>query len=204
MSEHETGSGAARADLCRYLSACYYEPGPELGEEKVFDSMLAAAAEIDPRLVDPVRGMAQDFGARGHEALLRDYARLFLGPVGVVAPPYESAWREGPGASGPPILALYRAGGFDIGEDFRDLPDHVACELEYLYLLLYREADGRALGDREEVAEATAARSRLLDQHLGRWIGPFTAAVASGAQSAFYRELATLTARFVELEGNRS
>lgn len=207
MSEYETGKGAARADLCRYLSACYYEPGPEFGEEKVFDSMLAAAQAVDPRLVGHVRGMAEDFASQGHEGLLPDYARLFLGPVDVIAQPYESAWREGsgasPGESALPILELYRAGGFEIGEGFHDLPDHVACELEYLYLLLHREAEGRALGDGEEVTEAIAARKLLLDEHLGRWIGPFTAAVAAGAQSAYYRELAALTARVVELEANR-
>ena len=35
--------GLAREDLCRFLAACYYQPGPEFAEEKVFDSMLAAA-----------------------------------------------------------------------------------------------------------------------------------------------------------------
>ena len=41
---------------------------------------------------------------------------------------------------------------------------------------------------------------RFLDEHLGRWVRPFTAAVSSGAQSAFYRELAELTDRFVRME----
>ena len=41
---------AARADLCRLLSACYYEPGPEFTEERLFDSLAEAARRLDPLL----------------------------------------------------------------------------------------------------------------------------------------------------------
>jgi TorA maturation chaperone TorD len=43
-------------------------------------------------------------------------------------------------------------------------------------------------------------RKRFLDKHLGRWIGPFTSAVKAGAQSSYYRRLAGLTGRFIDLE----
>ena len=44
MPHYDHDKGAAREDLCRLLAACYYEPGPEFAEEKVFDSMLDAAS----------------------------------------------------------------------------------------------------------------------------------------------------------------
>ena len=44
MPNYDLDNGSAREDLCRYLAACYYQPGPEFSEEKVFDSMLAAAS----------------------------------------------------------------------------------------------------------------------------------------------------------------
>jgi TorA maturation chaperone TorD len=44
----------------------------------------------------------------------------------------------------------------------------------------------------------------LLREHLGAWIGRFAAAVKSGAQTAFYRELADLTERFVRMETQAS
>ena len=46
----------------------------------------------------------------------------------------------------------------------------------------------------------TALRQRFLAEHLGAWVGPFTAAVSDGAQTDFYRELADLTRRFVAAE----
>ena len=39
MSDYAPDEATARQDLCRFLSACYYEPAPEFAEEKLFDSM---------------------------------------------------------------------------------------------------------------------------------------------------------------------
>ena len=80
------------------------------------------------------------------------------------------------------------------------MPDHIAAELEFLYLLTFRQNQARRSGDQAGLDAATALRTRFLDEHLGRWVGPFTAAVAAGAQSAFYRELAGLTDRFVTMQ----
>src|SRR3989337_2679910 len=50
-----------RQGLCRFLAASYYEPGPELAEEKVFDSMLGAATRIQPELAARVRRLGEAF-----------------------------------------------------------------------------------------------------------------------------------------------
>ena len=52
MAHQDPSTTAARADLARLLAACYYEPGPEFAEERVFDAMREAAATIDPALTD--------------------------------------------------------------------------------------------------------------------------------------------------------
>jgi TorA maturation chaperone TorD len=98
------------------------------------------------------------------------------------------------------VVALYEEGGFEIVEDFRDLPDHVAVELEFLYLLLFRQAEGVRNDDAWARAGFADLHRRLLDQHLGRWIGPFTKAMEAGAQTDFYRELGRLTRVFVDGE----
>lgn len=199
MTEYDPETGAARTDLCRLIAACYYQPGPEFAEEKVFKAMVELASRIDEELAGHARRMAEDFERSGHEALLLDYSRLFLGPNGALAQPYESAWSRDAGT----VVQLYRDGGFETDEEFHDLPDHVACELEFLYLLLFREHQARAQGEAASVAAAVGVRDKLLGDHLGTWIGPFTEAVAERAQSPFYRQLAAMTARFVRLEGDR-
>ena len=101
------------------------------------------------------------------------------------------------------VLDLYKQGGFAIDSDFQELPDHVAVELEFLYLLLFRQAQARHDGSAEDLAAAAALQHRFLARHLGAWIGPFAAAVQAGAETAFYRQLGALTERFVRMEQAR-
>jgi hypothetical protein len=55
MSDYDPDEATAREDLCRFLSACYYEPGVEFAEEKLFDSMRVAATRLSPDLAEHAR-----------------------------------------------------------------------------------------------------------------------------------------------------
>ena len=178
MEQDDLGRGIARADLCRFLAACYYQPGPEFAEEKMFDSMVAAAARVDPDFANRARGMGEAFAAENPEDLLVDYTRLFLGPVDTLAKPYGSVWLGGQQAlmqdSTMAVQQLYEEGGFDIDDGFRELPDHIAAELEFLYLLIFRETEAQRNGDLEALTAMAGLRKRFLAEHLGTWVGPFT------------------------------
>lgn len=195
---------AARADLCRLLAACYYQPGPELAEERVFDAMLGAAAVVDAALAPSVHRLGAAFAATDPQELLVDYTRLFIGPIEAPARPYGSVWLDARQTlmqdSTQSVLALYAEGGFEMDEDFRELPDHVAAELEFMYLLLFRRAEALRNDDAQAQARFAGLQRRLLDEHIGRWIEPFAAATGAAAQTAFYTELAALTAAFVGAE----
>ena len=207
MPQYDLDRGIARENLSRLLAACYYQPGPEFAEEQLFDSMLAAATRIHPALAAYAKRLGEDFSAEGYQTLLLDYTRLFLGPNHIIAKPYGSVWLEGGntvmGESTMAVQALYQEGGFDMSEEFREVPDHVAVELEFLYLLIYRENEAVRNGEHDAREAKAALRQRFLDEHLGRWVGPFTAAVKTGAQSNFYRQLAELTHRFVGMQAVR-
>ena len=204
MPSYDLDQGIARENLSRLLAACYYQPGDEFAEEKVFESMLAAATRIDPQLAAQAKRLGEDYAAEGHEALLLDYTRLFLGPTHIIAKPYGSVWLEGGntvmGESTMAVLKLYEEGGFDMSEEFREVPDHIAVELEFLYLLIYRENEARHNDDAAALTAIVALRKRFLDGHLGSWVGPFSTAIRAGAKSEFYRELAALTDQFVNME----
>jgi TorA maturation chaperone TorD len=127
--------------------------------------------------------------------------------VQAVAQPYASVWLTGENQvmqePTTDVLAMYAEGGFEIAEDFRELPDHVAAELEFLYLLIYRDNEERWSGRADAIGALAALRHRFLDGHLGRWLGPFLLAVHEGAQTRFYETLAELTEAFVRLEGRQ-
>ena len=203
--EYATGLAGAREDFSRYLSACYYQPAPEFGEERLFDSLAAAATTIDPELAETARRLGQLFGKTDLETLLVDYTQLFIGPSQPAAMPYASFWLTRDPAERPAateaVLAYYAEGGFDISEDFREFPDHVAAELEFLYLLIFslnRSKNEEPLGD---FGKLLILYRCFLETHLGAWIPDFAAAVDSSAQTEFYRLLARMTARFIGKTG---
>lgn len=183
----------ARADLVRFLAACYYEPGPEFAEEGLFESMAATAARVDPGLGREAARLGEAFAAAELGTLLVDYTRLFLGGSEIIAKPYESVWRSGSGAGDQTaaLLDLYAQGGFEVDQDFRDLPDHIAVELEFLYLLIYQDA-------------ARPLRERFLHEHLAAWVPAFTDAAQGGAQTTFYRQLAGFTSQVLAKEASRA
>lgn len=195
---------AARADYCRMLAACFYQPDAAFEEERMFEAMAEAGARIDPALAGDARALGAAFAREDRGALLVDYTRLFIGPVATLAPPYGSSWLGRDGASPVlPVLGLYDEGGFVVDDDFRDLPDHVAAELEFAYLAIFRTAEATLGGDLDVLARWEALERRFLDEHLGAWVGPFAQAIREGAQSSFYRALGEAVVRFVRLERER-
>lgn len=193
---------AARADMARLLSAAYYEPGPEFAEEALFESLLRASEVVSPAFGEVSGRLKRAFDTAEQDSLLIDYVRLFHGPPKALAQPYGAVWLSAERSlmqdSTKAVLDLYRDAGFELADDFRDLPDHISVELECLYTLLFREAQvSRQEADRHGVQRVLQLRARLLDHHLGRWAEPFADAIASSAQTDFYRELATLTRSFI-------
>lgn len=144
--------------------------------------MVAAAERLGPQLADHARKLGKAFAAEGLDALRVDYTRLFVGPSDVYTRPYAVEWT----GQETEVVSIYADAGFEIGKDFRERPDHVAVELEFLYRLVHLAAE--------------EARQRFVAQHLAKWIPPFSAAVQADAQTAFYRELAQLTEQLVAIE----
>lgn len=208
MTETEMRDKLAREDLCRLLAACYYEPEPAFAAEGLFDNLLAAAREVDAAFVPHAQAMGEAFRATEAQALLLDYTRLFLGPMDILAKPYGSVWLDHEKTlmndSTMAVLELYKEADFEMDEEFRELPDHIAAELEFLYLLLFRENEALRAGDTTRLAQARDLKRRFLTDHLGRWIGPFAAAMRGHAQTDFYRQLADLTEIVVKQEAART
>lgn len=207
MSDYDPDAATARADLYRFLSACYYEPEQAFIEENLFNSILIAAERLSPELAGRAKHMGQAFVADDLQTLLVDYTRLFLGPLQVRAQPYGSSWLKTPVITedNPPlaVLDLYSEGGFELDGGFAELPDHVAVELEFLYLLAYNKNQADTSGQADEARRIEDLQRRFLTEHLGLWIEPFAAAVKSGAETAFYRQLADVTQALVQAEMGR-
>ena len=92
-------------------------------------------------------------------------------PTGLA--PYETSHERGPGSAGGPtfqmadIAGFYRAFGFEVSGE---RPDHIVPELEFVALLLVKEAYARMAGQGEPAEVCSTARKTFLEEHLGVWL----------------------------------
>ena len=197
MSNQQPHPDLIKADICRLLSACYYEPTETFLEEDVFGQLSQLLSLVSSDLSTCAKDMETVFRKNGVDALLKEYTYLFLGPFEIPAKPYGSVYLDGEkivmGDSTVRAVELYQQGGFEVADDFTEMPDHIAVEIEFLYLLFFKigQADG------EELRQLYELKNRFLDEHLGKWITDFTGRIKTNSQSAYYKILAGLTEQFI-------
>jgi TorA maturation chaperone TorD len=190
-----------RLDVYRLLADGYHRPEPSLldGTGKLKSCMERICSEAGQYISSMKSDIA---GMTGVGTLEVDYARLFVGPFNLLAPPYGSVYLEGErqvmGASTADVQMRYRAGGLDIDTGFKDAPDHVAAELEFMHFLIFKAMEAAGQGDAHQVVASLANQQSFLEIHLGAWIHDFADKVVKNAATSFYRNLARATETFIK------
>jgi TorA maturation chaperone TorD len=200
MKEVQLKRDLAKADVYRLLSACFYQPEEAFLEENIFTQLKNAMALVCPQKIPETVSLETFFRDTEMETLQLDYSRLFLGPFEIPAKPYGSVYLDGEkivmGDSTMRALDLYREGGFEVNSDFQEMPDHIAVELEFLYLLSFRQAQALE-EDSDERHRLLELKKKFLEEHPGRWIGSLAEAMRQNSGTAFYKGLADLTEQII-------
>lgn len=192
---------AIREDICRLLAACYYPPTAAFLEENCCASLATLLAEMAPEAAGHAADAANLIKNNSLEELAVEHARLFMGPFQLVAPPYGSIYLDDSktvmGESTARVLAFYRANGLQLADDFHELPDHIAVELEFLSYLAHRQREAEKTGNSGEVERLNEVQREFLTTYLVPWLEPFTRAIIDDGESPFYQAVARCTAAFV-------
>ena len=193
----------ARADSFRLLAECYRLPNSELadGIKDLEDNIATVCSEAAPY----VQKMKEEFEVAGDlEALTVAYARLFVGPYELLAPPYGSVYLDGErqvmGESTLEVRNRYREVGLDISSDFRDPPDHIAAELEFMYFLIFKEIEALGAFDIDGTISLREKQRDFLRAHLGTWVFDFADNIEEKAETDFYKNLAKASKTFLKQE----
>ena len=191
-----------RGDSYRLLSACYYRPQKAFLEENVFENLRAAFQSICREAGEYAQALNVSFLQESEQDLLVDYARLFVGPYELLAPPYGSVYlerkKEVMGESTVAVQRIYEAVGLRVDKDFHELPDHITVELEFMYYLVHEELRAYGQADCDGVRNILGQQEMFLKSHLGAWVLAFTEKVQQGCETSFYRNLARCTSLFVK------
>jgi TorA maturation chaperone TorD len=190
-------------ELFKQLSNCYLLPDCDFKK-----SVVALEYLIDkgyPRFAHETGSIIDAYEKTETSEQLRvEFTRLFIGPYIMLAPPYESVYRDREGKlmgdSTMEVLRLYKAAGFDLADNYHDAPDHVATELEFLYILSAKQMEAISSQDLPATKHYSSLAYSLLADHLYRWVPELTARIEAKAESGFYKCLARITRKAIEFE----
>ena len=189
---------AIRFEIYKLLAECYYPPDETLsGKIKDLGEKLRQVSNQSTNW-DGKKIMRTD----PIQELKVDYAQLFVGPYTLAAPPYGSVYMEQErrimGNSTMDVIKRYRQSGLVVAEDFKDAPDHITAELEFMHYLIYKEIEASNQGDANSTFSCLVDQHSFLKFHLGAWVSEFTRNVIDNANTTFYQDLARVTDSFIK------
>lgn len=181
--EQPREADAALGALGGVLSRALWTPREMTGEEP------ASLRAIPTGALGPA-GAAVAHLADEWEAALTDrtamsvaYARLFLGPFEILAPPYASFYLEPDqrimGQVTNTVAEMYADAGLKPGAGPREIPDHAALEWEFVYFLTHQSlTTGEDIWSRR--------RASFIADHLSRWMPDFCETILRASAHPFY------------------
>lgn len=192
----------ARGDCYRLLSACFYQLQKEAFiQEEFFKNLAVILKDVSPDAAAHVPAMEKAFLKYSEEELLVAYAKLFVGPNELVAPPYGSVYldrdRRVMGDSTMEVIKMYEEQGLSMDSEFRNLPDHITVELEFMYYLIFKEVEVLEKSETDKALNFIKTQGLFLDKFLKKWVGPFCDKIKEGADNEFYTSLADCVSIFV-------
>jgi len=203
MTEGFTNT-ATREDVYRLLAACFYPPSKELIEEKCCATLAGLLASVASDAAQYASDAVAACSESSLDALAVEHARLFIGPFQLVAPPYGSIYIDDAktvmGDSTARVAAFYHDCGLQLAEDFHELPDHFAVELEFMSFLAFKQREAEVSGNSTEVVRITSLQHEFLGIFLMPWLEPFTSAIVTDAEAPFYQAIARCTATFINAD----
>lgn len=209
-----------RKILYLFLSKAFAQP-PTLHSLSVLedDTFLSAVSRLfDRDASSPLIKYVQDASASPatQEETRRTFMNLFKVPGPEYVAPYESVFRDTRDIEGRTVRGLlmgpsavdvqrwYRLAAVDVSDGYKDLPDHIALELNFLAHLCGKEVEFAANNDEARLVRAWEMERDFLKAHILSWIGalrdlihekcrhPYFRAVADLAVECTRRDLATL------------
>ena len=194
-----TETSEHKANVFKILSVLFKQPNADI--EYYLTHLKPSIEKTFPQLYNLAVQLEEQFKLHSKDLtdLQVEYAKLFVGPFYVLAPPYSSIYlHQGRIVYGESTLAaldMYNDAGINLSDEYKDLPDHISAELEFIYYLYvsYREK-----GDENYLYQIKS----FVNKHLKKWTPLFAKKIVESEPSLFYNLLANLLEQVVILENS--
>ncbi len=206
----DTAVVLARAAVLRLIAQGfgYPAPGGASAMRQAFARLGPArhGAALGASLTSRIARARQAWLEAGDSGLEAEYMRLFhgSGPVSL----RETAYGDGRRPAGRPVEiadvnGFYLAFGVEPSNANPDMPDHLSAEVEFLSLMLLKEAYAMARLRKPEHRLTRKAAREFVEDHLGRWVPALCARLREENAAPPYRTLGALLAAVVAAECRR-
>jgi DMSO reductase family type II enzyme chaperone len=129
-----------------------------------------------------------------------EYTRLFdAGAGGPPCPLYGGLYGGARMKTMEEAVRFYNHFGLKLSQTPREMPDHLATELEFLHYLAYREAE--ALHQGTDAGSYQRAQRDFVDRHPGAWTLKLSKRLEESDAAPYFRALFGRLAAMLRLEG---
>jgi putative dimethyl sulfoxide reductase chaperone len=184
-----------RADAWRSLSVLFIYPADGLdGLREQMQALENQLRKLASTSADEIQRLVQLLRETDEQQFLTEFTRLFIGPFQTLAPPYGSYYLEEGrvmGESTMMVLNAYVEAGLKLHERYKDLPDHLAAEFEFLYFLLSNSVLLAEAGAEAESKEILRVYHEFLQGLLLPWIPDFCRRITDNTHLEFFHVLAS-------------
>jgi TorA maturation chaperone TorD len=196
MTQSQDLSGKyARIQYFQLITALLCEPEKEtVHNAELYIQLQQCVGTIQPDL-KPMVDKLKKSSEKELTALMIEYARLFIGPFKLVAPPYASCYlgsKELNNEITDWVRQFYETSGLEFDYTIMDLPDHIAVETEFLHYLATRQLIAENEENTEDVTNFGKRYHAFLNDHHKQWVPIFSQQVINESSEPFYQVLCRL------------
>ncbi|WP_180954936.1 TorD/DmsD family molecular chaperone [Bacillus sp. V3-13] len=167
-------------------------------KEQIFANQIESNEHLIPFLTELSSQETADIVLKEQ----KNFQELFFGPEHIPAPPWESVYRTRERILfGEPTLKMReKLRDFDLHyeEEHKEPEDHISVELEFMNYLIDKTMWSIDEENEKECSKALYYQFRLLDEHLMKWIEPFTADILLNTTSCLYKGSALFLRDFIQ------
>lgn len=200
----------ARSSLYSFLSRGFAYPTEEgFGEIKTGATsreLKAAASCLGEGLFQSVEALCEalereiaPFGLRDLEG---GYNRIFS--MGLLCPHHETFYTSAhvfmKSQDLADIQGFYKAFGFNIAEEEKELADFIGTELEFMHVLCFKEYHALEKGEEEKANLCREAQAKFLEGHVGTWAEAFAKTLSVSAHMDYFITMGRLLEKFVDFD----
>jgi TorA maturation chaperone TorD len=192
-----------RGDCYRFFAACFYLPQKEVfTQENLLEDLTMSLKKVCPEAAQFSLKMITALTNYSNEDVSVEYAKLFVGPFELKAPPYGSVYLDKGGRvmgdSTMEVIKAYQEQGLSIDDEFKEVPDHISAELEFMYYLIYKEVEALKRGEKKKALKWIEPQEAFFNTFLMPWVPAFCVRIKQGTDNEFYKSLADCFSSFID------